>query len=114
MYIIAEPGDVDLSGGLRYAAWQFSVESDGVPLDIQFTAATAAGEVLEIGVPQVVNADGDVVSPLKVNHVTSTDATSSYGVFQLDEGDYLVVVPSANDTDGLIELAVSMPGVVRN
>ena len=110
--IIAEPGDVDLSGGLRYAAWQFSVESDGVPLDIQFTAATAAGEVLEIGVPQVVNADGDVVSPLKVNHVTSTDATSSYGVFQLDEGDYLVVVPSANDTDGLIELAVSMPGVL--
>ena len=110
--IIAEPGDVDLSGGLRYAAWQFSVESDGVPLDIQFTAATAAGENLEIGVPQVVNADGDVVSPLKVNHVTSTDATSSYGVFQLDEGDYLVVVPSANDTDGLIELAVSMPGVL--
>ena len=110
--IIAEPGDVDLSGGLRYAAWQFSVESDGVPLDIQFTAATAVGENLEIGVPQVVNADGDVVSPLKVNHVTSTDATSSYGVFQLDEGDYLVVVPSANDTDGLIELAVSMPGVL--
>ena len=110
--IIAEPGDVDLSGGLRYAAWQFSVESDGVPLDIQFTAATAAGENLEIGVPQVVNADGDVVSPLKVNHITSTDATSSYGVFQLDEGDYLVVVPSANDTDGLIELAVSMPGVL--
>ena len=109
--IVAEPGDVDLDDSVRYAAWNFSVDNE-TPVDIQFTVATATGENLEIGVPQLLDSDGDPVAPVKVDHVSATDASRSYGVFSVAAGDYTVVVPSGNDSDGLIELAVSLPGII--
>jgi len=109
--VVAEPGDVDLDDAVRYAAWNFSVDNEE-PVDIQFTAATAAGETLEIGVPQLLDSSGTPIAPGKVDHFTVTDATRSYGVFSVAAGDYTIVVPSGNDSDGLIELAVSLPGIL--
>ncbi len=109
--IIAEPGDVDLDDGTRYAAWDVSFSHDGV-MDIQFTAATATGETLEIGVPLLLDSSGDAIAAQKVDHVSAGDPTVSYGVYRVAAGDYTVVVPSGNDEDGLIELVVSLPGIL--
>ncbi|MCH2372345.1 MAG: dockerin type I domain-containing protein, partial [Pirellulales bacterium] len=111
--VVAEPGDVDLDNGVRYAAWNFSIDN-AEPVDIQFTAATAAGEALEIGVPQLLDSSGTPIAPMKVDHVLPGDATRSYGVFEVAAGDYTVVVPSGNDSDGLVELAVSLPGILSD
>jgi len=110
--IQAEPGDVNLTGTARIAQWRFTLADLDEPVDLVFDAASAAGETVEVGVPQVVDSRGNVVAPLKVGHLDPTDATKSYGVFRLGNGDFTVVVPSANDTDGLIELVSSMPGLL--
>ena len=113
--IQAEPGDVNVNGGARIAQWNFTLSDLDEPIDLVFDAAAATGETVEIGVPQVVDSRGRVVAPLKVGHIdelTVPDAQKSYGVFRLGNGQYTVVVPASNDTDGLIELASSMPGLL--
>ncbi|MBT4693719.1 MAG: hypothetical protein HOB73_10275, partial [Planctomycetaceae bacterium] len=113
--IHSEPGDVNLIGAARIAQWNFTLSDLDEPIDLVFDAAAATGETVEIGVPQVVDSRGQVVAPLKIGYVdelTSPDPQKSYGVFRLGDGDYTVVVPSSNDTDGLIELASSMPGLL--
>ncbi|MBT4012202.1 MAG: hypothetical protein HOF15_07760, partial [Planctomycetaceae bacterium] len=113
--IQAEPGDVNVNGAARIAQWNFTLSDLDEPIDLVFDAAAATGETVEIGVPQVVDSRGRVVAPLKVGHIdelTIPDAQKSYGVFRLGNGQYTVVVPASNDTDGLIELASSMPGLL--
>jgi hypothetical protein len=113
--IQAEPGDVNVNGAARIAQWNFTLSDLDEPIDLVFDAAAATGETVEIGVPQVVDSRGRVVAPLKVGHIdelTTPDAQKSYGVFRLGNGQYTVVVPASNDTDGLIELASSMPGLL--
>lgn len=113
--IQAEPGDVNVNGAARIAQWNFTLSDLDEPIDLVFDAAAATGETVEIGVPQVVDSRGRVVAPLKVGHIdelTVPDAQKSYGVFRLGNGQYTVVVPASNDTDGLIELASSMPGLL--
>ena len=113
--IVAEPGYVDLDGDARYAAWNVSFHhenDDSVEMDIQFVAAAAPGEGLEIGVPHLLDRYGNPIAAQKLNHVSAGDPTRSYGVYRVTSGDYTVVVPSGDDTDGLVELVVSMPGVL--
>ena len=115
--IQAEPGDVNLNGTARIAQWNFTLSDLDEPIDLVFDAAAATGETVEIGVPQIVDSRGRVVAPLKIGHVdelTTPDPQKSYGIFRLGDGDYTVVVPSSNDTDGLIELASSMPGLLSS
>nr|MCS5629380.1 dockerin type I domain-containing protein [Pirellulaceae bacterium] len=115
--IQAEPGDVNLNGAARIAQWNFTLSDLDEPIDLVFDAAAMTGETVEIGVPQVVDSRGQVVAPLKIGHVdelTTPDPQKSYGIFRLGDGDYTVVVPSSNDTDGLIELASSMPGLLSS
>lgn len=115
--IQAEPGNVSLNGSARIAQWNFTLSDLDEPMDLVFDAAAATGETVEIGVPQVVDSRGQVVAPLKIGYVdelTTPDAQKSYGVFRLGNGQYTVVVPASNGTDGLIELVSSMPGLLSS
>ena len=115
--IQAEPGDVNLNGAARIAQWNFTLSDLDEPIDLVFDAAASTGETVEIGVPQIVDSRGRVVAPLKIGHIdesSTPDPQKSFGIFRLGDGDYTVVIPSSNDTDGLIELASSMPGILSS
>jgi len=106
----AEPGDV-ATGAVNVAIFDFSVSDNTRPLDLQFVAAAAPGETLQVGSPQVLDNDGAAVAPLKLNNYGG-DNSRAYSVYRLSAGDYTVVVPSQNSTSGLVELLVAMPGIL--
>ena len=104
----AEPGDV--AGGA--ATFEFSVTDTTGPLDLQFVAAAAPGESLQVGPSVVIDSDGNAVAPLKLGNYEDNNPARSYAVYRLSAGDYAVVVPGANGTSGLVELLVAMPGIL--